>query len=99
MPVVHSRDPLWDDGVAPGPAYDEARLTPRTSPLDAELEAVIELPAQNVWTLVISLALLGFFTGVLMRVGWLMIASGVLTLVSMACWMWPTHHTVLTTEV
>jgi heme/copper-type cytochrome/quinol oxidase subunit 1 len=99
MPLVRSRDPLWDEGVDAGPAYDEARLTPRTSPLDAELEAVIELPAQNVWTLVISLALLGFFTGVLMRTAWLMIGSGVLTLASMACWMWPTHHTVLTTEV
>ena len=99
MPVVHSRDPLWDDGVEAGPAYDEARLTPRTSPLDAELEAVIELPAQNVWTLVISLALLGFFTGVLMRVAWLMMAGGVVTLISLARWMWPKHDHVLETEL
>jgi heme/copper-type cytochrome/quinol oxidase subunit 1 len=98
MPVVHSRDPLWDDGVEAGPAYDEARLTPRTSPLDAELEAVIELPAQSVWTLVISLALLGFFTGVLVRLWWLMIAGGVLTLISMVRWMWPAPSRVLSTE-
>jgi cytochrome c oxidase subunit 1/cytochrome c oxidase subunit I+III len=98
MPVVHSRDPLWDEGLEPGPAYDEARLTPRTSPLDAELEAVIELPAQNVWTLVISLALLVFFSGVLVRIWWLMIIGGVLTLISMARWMWPVHRSVLTTE-
>ena len=99
MPVVHSRDPLWDNGVEAGPAYDEARLTPRTSPLDAELEAAIELPDQNVWTLVISVALLGFFTGVLMRVAWLMVVAGVITLISMACWMWPAQHRVLHTEV
>jgi cytochrome c oxidase subunit 1/cytochrome c oxidase subunit I+III len=99
MPVVHSLDPLWDDGVEPGPAYDEARLTPRTSPLDAELEAVIELPAQNVWTLVISLALLVFFTGALVHMGWLMVGGGVLTLISMARWMWPARHIALGTEV
>jgi cytochrome c oxidase subunit I len=98
MPVVHSRDPLWDDGVEAGPAYDSARLTPRTSPLDAELEAVIELPAENVWTLVISLALLAFFTGVLVRMWWLMIAGAILTLASMARWMWPVHARVLPTE-
>jgi cytochrome c oxidase subunit I len=99
MPVVHSRDPLWDSGLAAGPVYDEARLTPRTSALDAELEAVIELPGHDLWTLVISVALLGFFTGVLVRVGWLMVAGGALTLISMARWMWPTHGRVLTTEV
>jgi cytochrome c oxidase subunit I len=98
MPMVRSREPLWDDGLEAGPAYDEARLTPRTSPLDAELEAVIELPAQNVWTLVISLALLVFFSGVLVRIWWLMIIGGVLTLISMARWMWPVHRSVLTTE-
>jgi cytochrome c oxidase subunit 1/cytochrome c oxidase subunit I+III len=99
MPVVRSRDPLWDGGVDAGPAYDEARLTPRTSPLDAELEAVIELPAQNLWTLCISIALLGFFTGVLLREVWLMTGSGAVTLVSLARWMWPTHGHVLETEV
>jgi heme/copper-type cytochrome/quinol oxidase subunit 1 len=99
MPVVSSRDPLWDGGVEAGPAWDDGRLTPRTSPLDAELEGVIELPSPNVWTLVISLAMLGFFTGVLVRMAWLMAIGGAVTLLSLARWMWPTHAHVLGTEV
>ena len=99
MPVVSSREPLWDGGVTPGPAYDEGRLTPRTSPLDAELERVIEMPEDNLWTLVIPVALLLATTGVLVRWYSLAIAGLVLTLISMARWAWPSKGMkVLETE-
>ena len=47
----------------------------------------------------LAIALLGFFTGVLMRVAWLMMAGGVVTLISLARWMWPKHDHVLETEL
>jgi cytochrome c oxidase subunit I+III len=99
VPVVSSREPLWDGGVARGPAFDEARLTPRTSPLDATLEGTIELPEDNVWTLVMSLALLFVFAGLLARWYGVAAVSGVVTLLSIARWLWPRRRKVQEAEV
>jgi cytochrome c oxidase subunit I+III len=98
IPVVHSREPLWDGGVTPGPAYDEARLTPRTSTLDATLEEPIEMPEDNAWTLVSSIALLVVFAGLLYRSYPWVIAGVAVTLFSAARWMWPTTTKLLETE-
>jgi cytochrome c oxidase subunit 1/cytochrome c oxidase subunit I+III len=95
IPIVSSRNPLWDGGVRPGPAYDQARLTPQTSALDGTLEKLVELPEQNVWTLVISIALLLVFTGLLVRLYWIAIIAFIVVLISMARWAWPTHGTLL----
>jgi hypothetical protein len=99
IPVVSSRDPLWDGGLTRGPTFDEARLTPRTSPLDAMLEGTINLPEDNGWTVVISLALLLVFTGLLAR--WYAVAavSGVVTMLSLARWLWPRRRKIQETEI
>jgi len=89
VPLVASRNPLWDDGLGAGPALADGRLTLRTSALDADPERPIELPEQNVWTVVIALALLAVFTGLLVRWYWVAVAGGVLTLWSLARWLWP----------
>jgi len=98
IPVVHSREPLWDGGVTPGPAYDEARLTPRTSTLDATLEEPIEMPEDNAWTLVSSLALLLIFAALLYRSYLWIIVGTVVLLFSAARWLWPTTTKLLETE-
>ena len=97
IPIISGRNPLWDGGVTPGPAFDEARLTSRTSALDATLEQAIELPEDNLWTLVISVTLLVFFSSILVRWYWPAIISAGLTLISLAGWMWPTRK-ILETE-
>jgi cytochrome c oxidase subunit 1/cytochrome c oxidase subunit I+III len=98
IPIVKSRNPLWDGGLELGPSYDEGRLAPRTSALDAHLEEVIEMPEDNSWTLIISLAMLAGFVGLLVRLDWLAVAGGVVTLLCLARWLWPTHRKVLETE-
>jgi cytochrome c oxidase subunit 1/cytochrome c oxidase subunit I+III len=98
IPIVSSRDPLWDGGYEPGPAFDEARLTPRTSTLDARLETAIEMPEDNAWTLVISLAMLAAFAGLLVRSYPWAIGGTIVSLLSAARWMWPTTTKVLETE-
>jgi heme/copper-type cytochrome/quinol oxidase subunit 1 len=99
IPLVTSRDPLWDGGLRFGPAYDEGRLTPRTSALDAQLEAVIELPEDNGWTVLIAVTLLVAFVGLLVRLDWLTALGGVATLLCLARWLWPVHDKMLETEV
>ncbi|MGH7523698.1 MAG: cytochrome c oxidase subunit I [Gemmatimonadales bacterium] len=98
MPVVYGAHPLWESAVRGGPAYDQRRLTPRTTPLDAHLEALVELPKQNVWALVASLTLLALSAGLLVRNVWVIVFGAVLTLLAMARWMWPVHAHPLETE-
>ncbi len=90
MPIVSTREPLWTDGVRPGPAWDERRLSPRTSVLDADLEDAVELPDDNIWTVAMSLAALASLAALLVRWHWLAGGFGMLTLLSAARWMWPT---------
>jgi cytochrome c oxidase subunit I len=98
MPVVTSREPLWDDGVLAGPAFDETRLSPRTSVLDGQLEHVIELPNDNIWTVIMSLALLGTFSGLLVRWYWFAGICAAIAFLSTARWMWPLQSRVMETE-
>jgi hypothetical protein len=89
LPIVHSASPLWENGYTPGPAYDTARLTPRTSTLDGTLQAEVVLPAENAWSVIIAVAMLLAFGALLLRSYALMAAGLLFTLVSLAGWMWP----------
>jgi hypothetical protein len=95
--MVRGRDPLWE-GFDEGPAFETGHLTPRTSVLDGELERAIELPHENAFTLVLSVALLLLFGGLLIRVYWLAGLGGVLTLGSLARWLWPHPRKIEATE-
>ncbi len=99
IPVVSSQTPLWDGGLAPGPAFDEKRLTPRTSALDGELEAAEELPEGNLWTVVIAVTLLLASIGLLLGWTWVTIASALASLFAIGRWMWPRLARVDRTEV
>jgi cytochrome c oxidase subunit 1/cytochrome c oxidase subunit I+III len=98
IPVVQTADPLWDGGVTAGPAYDERRFTSRTTTLDARLEAVIVLPEQNVWAVLMAVAMLVLSVGLLVQWTWLIALAGAATLFAMARWMWPMHLHPLETE-
>jgi cytochrome c oxidase subunit I len=97
IPMVRGRDPLWE-GFDEGRAFETGHLTPRTSVLDGELERAIELPHENLFTLVLSVALLLLFGGLLIRAYWLAGLGGVLTLVSLARWLWPHLTKIEATE-
>jgi cytochrome c oxidase subunit 1/cytochrome c oxidase subunit I+III len=99
MPVVSGRDPLWTNAVSPGPAYDEARLTPRTSTLDADLETAVELPHENYWAVTTSVTLLVAFGALLVRWYWVFGLALAVTLLGSARWMWPLQSKVAETEV
>jgi cytochrome c oxidase subunit 1/cytochrome c oxidase subunit I+III len=99
IPVVRSREPLWDGGYTPGPALATARLTPRTSSLDASLEEPIEMPGDNTWSIVMPLTLLLAFAALLLHS---YVLSGIGAVASLAClarWMWPASAPVLETEI
>ena len=99
MPVVSGRDPLWTGSVAAGPPFDAARLTPRTSTLDADLESAIELPEDNYWAVATSLTLLVTFAALLVRAYWIFGIALAVTLLGSARWMWPIQRKVAETEI
>ncbi len=99
IPVVHSREPLWDGGYSQGPAFDEARLTPRTSALDATLEEPVVMPTDSVWSILMPFTLLLACAALLVHsYTWAAIGAAA-TLICMARWMWPSSARVLKTEV
>jgi cytochrome c oxidase subunit I len=89
IPSVTSGSPLWDGGYSNGPAYDSARLTPVTSALDASLQRLVVLPRENLWSVAIAFSLLLAFSALLVR-SYLWTGIGALvTLWSLARWLWP----------
>ena len=98
IPIIHGREPLWDGAYEEGPAYDLTRLTPRTSTLDATLEEPLEMPEDNLWSVVLPLAMLAATVGLLLRSLPWAIAGVVISLISLARWMWPSNTRTLETE-
>jgi cytochrome c oxidase subunit 1/cytochrome c oxidase subunit I+III len=99
IPIVMSRDPLWTNGVMEGPAFDDARLTPRTTVLDAELEHSVELPHENLWTVVMAIAMLALTCTMLVRWDRAAMVCVVIAAFSAARWMWPLQSRALETEL
>ncbi|HEX3928450.1 MAG TPA: cytochrome c oxidase subunit I [Gemmatimonadales bacterium] len=98
IPLVQSRDPLWDGGVTVGPALDDGRQTPRTTPLDATWETAVQLPRQNAWTLILSLVLFAACFGALVRNRWVMAVCLAIVVLSVGRWLWPYQRQLLETE-
>ncbi|MGH7618538.1 MAG: cytochrome c oxidase subunit I [Gemmatimonadaceae bacterium] len=99
IPTVASCDPLWDGGFAYGPSYAEARLTPRTSMLDADFETAMVLPEDNVWAVLLAFALLAVVLGILWRWYGVAIGGAVVSLMTAIRWLWPSHGKVMETEI
>jgi heme/copper-type cytochrome/quinol oxidase subunit 1 len=99
IPVVESRHPLWEDRLPPegggrsdlvnGPTIPEGRQTLETSPLDAEPQAILEMPEDTLWPLVLALGLTALFYGLLV-VGPVLAGIGLaVTIAAIVGWLWP----------
>jgi cytochrome c oxidase subunit 1/cytochrome c oxidase subunit I+III len=101
IPIVESRHPLWEDRLPPegggrsdlvnGPTIPEGRQTLETSPLDAEPQAILEMPEDTLWPLVLALGLTALFYGLLV-VGPVLAGIGLaVTIVAIVGWLWPSE--------
>ncbi len=85
LPTVRSRYPLWESRlrmaassiVDRGPALDDGRETIGTLPLDAEPVAILHMPADSPWPLLLALALTIVFYA-LLAVSWVWAGLGLL---------------------
>jgi cytochrome c oxidase subunit I len=98
LPSVASRHPLWEEMlghegprsvIARGPLLDDGRETLGTTPLDAEVDAVLHMAGDSYAPLVLALALAVFFYGALLS-SWALAAIGAVAVAgTIAVWLWP----------
>jgi cytochrome c oxidase subunit I len=100
IPTVIGREPLWDahdeqptGSLASWLVLDDGRETLETSLLDADPEAVLRLPQDTLWPLILSLALAGLLVAALFKAPIWTIVGSVATLAAIAGWLWPTPAT------
>jgi cytochrome c oxidase subunit 1/cytochrome c oxidase subunit I+III len=100
IPVVSTRDPLWDEsrdevfgGVDdPARVLDRGRETLATSTTEAMPEAVLHMPEESAWPLLLALALAVLFYALLLDVLSVAWIAAALSAISVAGWLWPINE-------
>ncbi|WP_051341327.1 cytochrome c oxidase subunit I [Azospirillum halopraeferens] len=99
IPLVHTRDPLWEQPdlarqvdaghhFLPGPVTAAGRETLITSPLDARPQYVMRLPGPTWVPLLAAVTTAAFFLLLAFKLVAIAIVAGVLTVVLYCVWMW-----------
>ncbi len=104
IPVVRSREPLWDDPQLAGDveagryflpnAATGRRETLVTSPLRAEPQYLQLMPGPSVWPLVAAVGTAGFFMLLTVQAYAASIVSGVMAILAMLRWLWDTDRPI-----
>jgi cytochrome c oxidase subunit 1/cytochrome c oxidase subunit I+III len=100
IPTVATRNPLWDDydehaDPTGERILDHRRVTVTTTALDAEPFAVAKMPDETIMPLLLTLALTGLFTALLLKAMWFALAAVVGCLLVTAYWLWPKPERVV----
>ncbi|NML08000.1 cbb3-type cytochrome c oxidase subunit I [Sphingomonas sp. G-3-2-10] len=104
IPVVKSREPLWDDPKLSDDVEQGRYFLPRsatglretlvTSPLMAEPQYLQIMPGPSVWPLAAAVFTAGFFLALTVQAYLLGLVSGVLAVVAVLIWLWETDRPV-----
>jgi cytochrome c oxidase subunit I len=94
IPTVVSRHPLWDDhdeeyDPENERVFEQGRLTPVSTWLDAEPYAISKMPKETIAPLLVSLALFGFFLALVFQLMWAALGCVIATLFLTYYWLWP----------
>jgi cytochrome c oxidase subunit 1/cytochrome c oxidase subunit I+III len=109
IPTVASRHPLWEDRlgradpqrsvVGHGLVLAQGREALGTTPLDAEPNVILKMPADTLVPVCLALAMT-VLTGGLILVNWLVATLGiVLIAIAIGAWLWPSATLGETAEV
>lgn len=102
IPRVRSLHPMWDqpelhrgpqrpeDGAYP---LDEGHLTLATSMLDGTPQAVVHMPHESPWPLILTVAMLAFFYGILSDAYVLAVLGGAGSIAGLVGWFYPRAET------
>ena len=98
IPTIGSRDPLWEERLGLGKRSsihhgasldDDGKETIQTTPLDGQPVAILRMPDDSLWPLIVALALMVAFYGLLTALWGLALVGGILTLLGVHGWLWP----------
>jgi cytochrome c oxidase subunit I len=98
IPTVGSRYPLWESQMtgqtgesttAEGFLLDDGRETIGTSVLDAVPDVILRMPGDSLAPLLLSIALVVLFIGMLVQSWWLFGAALAASLLATIAWLWP----------
>ncbi len=98
IPIVASRYPLWESRMtghtgesttAEGFLLDDGRETIGTTLLDAVPDVILRMPGDSLAPLLLSIALVIMFVGMLMHSWWIFGWALAATLVATVIWLWP----------
>ncbi|MXP41396.1 cytochrome ubiquinol oxidase subunit I [Altererythrobacter soli] len=108
IPVVRSRDPLWDDPSISGDVEEGRYFLPNaptgtretliTSPIKAEPEYIQLMPGPSPWPLAAAVFTAGFFLALTVQAYAFGVFSGVLAVLSVLRWLWETDRPVKMSE-
>jgi cytochrome c oxidase subunit I len=98
IPIVESRHPLWEDrlreserrtSVGQGMVLDHGRETIATTPLDGEPDLILKMPEDSYAPFILTVAITGGFTGLLVHWWWLAAVCGLVASGALLVWLWP----------
>ncbi|HZX69794.1 MAG TPA: cytochrome c oxidase subunit I [Rhodanobacter sp.] len=100
IPTVASRYPLWEDQMKmpegsdrsttrEGLLLDKGRETIGTTLLDAEPVVILKMPDDTFAPLILGLALVVLFAGLLAHLWWVVVIGVLITLMATIAWLWP----------
>jgi len=98
IPTVESRYPLWEGrlnegsertSVSDGFLLDKGRETLGTTILDAQPDVILKMPGDSYSPLLLSLALMALFLGLLVHSWWVVGVGLLVTVVACIGWLWP----------
>jgi cytochrome c oxidase subunit 1/cytochrome c oxidase subunit I+III len=98
IPAVASRHPLWEErlheglghsSIGRGLVLDNGKEVLATTTLDALPDTILKMPEDSIAPLVTAIVLTGLFAALLVHLWWLAVLCGLLTLASLAVWLWP----------
>jgi cytochrome c oxidase subunit 1/cytochrome c oxidase subunit I+III len=105
IPVVHGRDPLWEEAPleyavsggdnatrALGPSGAEAHETPVTTGLGGDPEATMAIPHETYLPLAAALGITAVFAGLLVKTAVTAVAGFGVGLVALVWWAWRTEE-------
>jgi len=97
IPTVRSRHPLWDEydeqfDPDDQRVYDQGRLTIASSLLDAEPAGLGKMPEDSLAPLLLTVALVIFFSGALVENLWIVLFGALAVIPAMGYWLWPQHE-------
>lgn len=98
IPTVASRYPLWEGRLNEGPErtsvtqgflLDKGRETLGTTVLDAQPDVILKMPGDSYSPLLLALALMALFLGLLVHSWWVVGTGLAITVIASIVWLWP----------